>query len=350
MSIIPEKILQQVLIKGFKAFRDDNRLIDTLFHNLTLKERDSIKNLINTQIVDINYNYPDRNVRIPCCVLLLKGETESEGVLGELFQSHTSVEQTEPRPHIIPSLQGDATIVGRGSSGPVWGKGEIVLDPITIEAAGVNYVDLPNGTTVLIDPFEETSYLEVLEGTGEGQRVEISSIDPRSTTLPVRVVVNSNFSVTPDDTSVVQIVNADDAVGTTGDASKVFEITDKVERLGALYKVNYQLVLLTGDQDHLLWLYSMIKAMMIINREFMIKQGFMNLKIGGADFLPRSEMQPQLVYQRSMTFDFDYSFDVYNFIQEPTLSSLVIALSVNDPDVSQQGVEVEVSNTTTSLT
>lgn len=350
MSIIPEKILQQVLIKGFKSFRDDNRLVDVLFHNLTIEERGSIKNLINTQIVDISYNYPDRNVRIPCCVLLLKGETESEGMIGDLLQPHNLVEQTEPRPFIIPSLQGDATEIGPGSVGPVWGKGEIVLDPITIEDAGANYVDLPIGTTVLIDPFEEDIYLEVLEGLGSGQRIGISSIDPRSSTLPVRVVVNTNFSVIPDDTSIIHIVNADDSEGSTGDAARIFEDTDKVERLGAIYKVNYQLVLLTKDQDHLLWLYSMIKAMMIINRGFMIRQGFMNLKMGGADFLPRTEMQPSLVYQRSMNFDFDYSFDVYNFIQEPTLSSLVVSLTVNDPNVSQQGVEVEVSNTTIDLT
>ena len=52
MSVIPEKILQQVLIKGFSSFRKDNRLIDVLFHNLTIGERDLIKDRLRWRLGD----------------------------------------------------------------------------------------------------------------------------------------------------------------------------------------------------------------------------------------------------------------------------------------------------------
>jgi hypothetical protein len=350
MSLVPEKIIQQVLIKGFQAFNDNNKLIDVLFHNLLQEERELIKEYVNELQIDISINYPNRHLGYPACVILLKSESETEAVLGELFQNYKSVEQTEPRPYMIDELLGDATEIGPGTVGPVWGKGEVVLEPTTVVGAGDAYVDISTDETSFLDPFDNTIYLEVLEGTGAGQRIEITSIDPRNSSLPVRIEVASNFDTVLDTTSIVQISNVNDPVGSTGDAAKVYETTERIERLGSIYTTTYNLVLQAPDQDEVLWLYTMVKAMMVINREYMIKQGFMNLKMAGSDFMPRSEEQPSLVYQRAMVLDFQYSFDIYDTVKEPLVESLVLSLTVNDPDVSTVGTEVEISNTSIDIT
>jgi hypothetical protein len=350
MSIVPEKIIQQVLIKGFQAFKDNNDHVDALFKNLIIEERERIKEFINTQIVEIDFNYPNRDVSTPCVVLILKGEDESEAMIGDLLQDYKTVEQGEHTPHMIDSMLGESTEIGRGTVGPIWGKGKVVLEPITAVGGGADYVDIPAGTVTTIDPFENTVFLEVLEGTGEGQRIEVQSINPRNANLPTRIVVISDFDTTLDDTSIVQISEIDDDEGSTGDAAKIFETTDRVERLGTIYSVNYQLIMLTEDQDHLLWMYTMVKAMMLINKSFMISQGFMNLKLGGSDFLPRREMEPHLVYQRSMNMIFQYCFDLYAPVTEPEINSFVLSLTVNDPDPTELGIEIEVSNTTVDIT
>jgi len=354
MSIIPEYIIQQALVRGMRSFREDGRLLDILFHNLTQTEQEAIRDFFREKTIDLCLNYPSQDLKLPAIVLLLKSEVEAPNqFLGNLVQDQFSIEESEPLPFMLRQPQAPATVVGAGSEGPVWGEGEIVFDPVIAVLGGPDYVDIPEGTITEIDPFEYDVWLEILEGTGAGQKrqiISVAGVDPRTTGLPVRITVSPVWVTEPDDTSIVQIVNPHDSEGVTGEPSKVFDENTILERRGSIYSSAYQLLVLAPNPEMTIFIYAVVKAIMFLNHSFLVKQGLMNLKLSGSDFMPRSEFLPSLAYQRALTMEFDYHFDVYTDISDQAINQLVISIVGHHPDDTQPGVEKELIQTTLDLT
>ena len=354
MSIIPEYIIQQALVRGMRAFREDEKLLDVLFHNLVQTEQEDIKTFFREKTIDLCLNYPHQDLKLPAIVMLLKSENEAPNqFLGNLVQDQYSIESTDPKPFMLQRPQAPATVVGAGSSGPVWGDGAIVFDPVTVVFGGSNYADIPEGSITKIDPFEHDVWLEVLEGTGAGQKrqiVAVSGINPRTTGLPVRITVAPIWTTNPDATSIVQIVNPNDSEGATGEASKIFDENTILERRGSIYSMAYQLLILAPSPELTIFIYAVVKAIMFLNQSFLVKQGLMNLKLSGSDFMPRSEFLPGLAYQRALMMEFDYHFDVYTDISDQAINQLVISIVGHHPDDTQPGVEKELIQTTLDLT
>jgi hypothetical protein len=92
-------------------------------------------------------------------------------------------------------------------------------------------------------------------------------------------------------------------------------------RLGANYDGQYQLEILAGNQEEVIYLYTVLKAVLFAQRKFLEAEGIMALKISGTDLAPRSELLPDEVFNRSMTLQFTYPFafivenDVFRAIQ-----------------------------------
>jgi hypothetical protein len=337
MSIVPEYILQQTLVRGLRAVREDGRIIDALFRNLRQDDLQSLRVFFREQTIDIAINYPDADLKLPAIVILLKAENESTAFLGNMMQAPSLVQRTG-LPFNKDELAGDRTQVGAGTTSHVHDPNlRVLMTAVTAASGGTSSVSVPaSALPLLFDPFEETAILRILEGTGAGQSDrQVVSVTPSAVGGDTVIEVTPAWDTQPDNTSVVRIHTDQENEGYTGEPARIFSSTDVVERVGAHYNVQYQLLILAPNPELTVFLYNVVKAIMFINTDFLVKQGFLNLQISGSDFLPRSEFLPDLAYQRAMTLNFDYSFDLYQLASENVLlDKLRVSLTVHNPDVS----------------
>jgi hypothetical protein len=361
MSLMPEFVIQQVLERGFNRFRERNDLVDMLFRNRQVEDVNAFREFIRNETIDIGLNWPDAKIKVPSIIVSLKSEAESAAFLGNLVQGPTNVDSTGT-PFRKEELTAPATTLGGGSVGSVGRREDVLAGPFTATAGTTNTVTLPSGLEARNgdalnrpDPFEppiesDGVILVIREGTGSGQRRVVQSVTTNEESGALTVTVTSNFATTPDATSIVEFVieahGRDDFV--TGEPAKLFSPDEVVERLGQQYKVGYQLLIVGPDQELTIFLYTLVKAIFIINLPALLRHGFINPKMSGTDFAAPPEYFPDLSYVRAMILEFDYTFDVY--LTAEAISQIQIALDVYHPDVGDgSGVAREVSLTLTDI-
>lgn len=335
MSIVPEYILQHVLVKGLRAIRDDGRIVDMLFRNLRQSDLERLRTFFQESTIDISLNYPDQDLHLPAVVILLKSEAESQAFLGNVMEGPQMV-RALGHPFPKDELRGDATVLGAGSVATTGGGYRIYLRPTKATKGDDAAVYIAEGLVNVVDPFEEDVFVVILEGTGAGQTRQILMIDPIGQGFDSKITVTPAWTTNPDSTSVIEVRTAADQPGVTGEPSKLFSSQDIIERKGVIYQATYDLLIVGPNPETTVFLYSLVKALIFLNEDFLVKQGFMNIAMSGTDFTPRTEFYPDLAYQRALTLSFSYSFDVYQKASEATLiDKITIALAVHDPDVKE---------------
>lgn len=354
MSILPELIIQQTLIRGIRAFREDHRLIDMLFRNVDQSTLQLIRSFMRDNSIEICLNYPDQDLKIPSIVILLKNEAESQPFLGDLQQGADRIDQ-ELLGISYPAdeLLGDQTVVGAGSTTPLSYITPLLLQPTRATGGTSNTIVAPADTINLIDPFESEAWVVVMEGASAGDKIKVESITP-SLRLGQGVIIEvaGTFKTVPDTTSIFKIVGPSDNVGVTGVASKIYTSEDKIERFGSIFKANYQLDIHGPDQESTIYLYIIVKAIFFASNTLMIKQGFLTfIRMSGTDMAPAVDYYPAMVYRRSLSLEFEYAFDVFKAIVEPLAKHIQLNLAVHDPDVSKvEDIERTVATTEFDIT
>jgi hypothetical protein len=354
VSLIPEYILQQVLVRGFRVFRENEDLIRALFRNLESRDLEDVVRFFQKSAIDICINYPDKDVVIPMIVILMGNETESDPSLGDYQHGAKDYRNLGQAPFPREELLGDQTILGAGSVGNVGGpsgSGKILMDPVTALGGTATTITAPSSTTLLIDPYEEpTVYARILEGTGVGQQRTVASITPSLSGGPVIVEIGTAWDTVPDNTSVFMLISPADPNGYTGEPAKLYVPSDNIEGLGQVYEARYRLDMLAYPQELTMYLYSMAKAIFTVARGTFEKHGMLSLSMGGTDLGPMPEFYPQNAFRRSMNVTFKYAFDVITEISQAVANELQIHLSTRHPNVEDpDDVERVVITTTLNL-
>jgi hypothetical protein len=297
---------------------------------------DALRKFFREKSVDLCLNYPDEDLKLPAIVILLKSENESQAFLGNLQQDETSIRRMG-NPFPADELEGAATILGRGSESSTGIGPQTQLQPVQVTAADAGSFRIAPGFINLIDPFEDDVFVVVLEGTGAGQKRQVISITPE--THSTHIVVTPAWETILDTSSIIKLVSPSDLEGITGEPSKLFTTDDALERRGSIYKTSYYLLVIGPNPELTIFLYTAVKAMFIIGMDFMIKQGIMNFQMSGTDFAPRPEYIPTLAYQRALTVEFEYSFDVIVPLDEPSARYLRVVVSTPDPVDDPDGLD-----------
>lgn len=339
MSLLPEFVIQQTLVKGFRAFRENPGLVRMLFRNLEQSDLQDLVTFFRDNVpIDICINYPDKDLVLPCIAILMGSETESDSFLGELQEGAKAYREEIPFPQ--EQVLGDQTVLGGGSVSNVGAeasRGKMLLVPTTAEGGSSTTITAPAGTTLLIDPYEEDEvYVEIIEGTGANQRRLVGSIIPSLSGGPVIIEVTTVWTADPDNTSVFKLISSRSLEG-TGEPSKLFTPGDNIERKGQIYEARYRLDIMASPQELSIYLYSMVKAIFTIAHQSLLAQGFIYFSMGGADLGPLPELYPTLGYRRTMNLSFKYAFDVFVDLGEEVASQILVALSVHDPDIDDDG-------------
>jgi hypothetical protein len=315
MSVIPEIILHRVLVQGLRGMRQDPRILDALFKNLDQVTLQAIKDTILKETINFTINYPRiEELKTPTIALLLKNEQEAQTFLGDIMGAAPHYQMPD-QDLAIDTLGGHAASESDLSGLPrKWLGG--------IQVAEIQY-DSVNDITVLFWPESQRDVVSegledfggipglavyVVDGTGAGQIHTIIDIDRNS------LDIEGQFDPQLDSSSLVDIRFTDDTGLAVGEPSRVYPAgATNLYRRGANYDVQYQLSVIAGHQDEVLYLYSVLKAILFSQKYFMEDQGLFALKISGSDFAPRTEYLPNDVFQRVMILQFTYPF---SFLEE----------------------------------
>jgi len=330
MAVLPEIILQRSIINGMQGIRSDPRIINLLFKNLPEVQQEQIKQYMLTKIIDFNLNYPKTEVKVPAIILLLKTESESNQFLGDLMGVHPNYGMPD-QDMAIDTLGGN----GGATISPTAGLPALVLGNLHV-LSQVNMVDTgvrpysvvrftEEDQEVLEAFFSENSSwpplaIHVVSGAGAGQVKIIDSI------CSDRLDIEGIFEVNCNETSIIDIRLAEDKELAYGQPTRQYDVNNKTQRrIGANYEVQYQLEVLAGSQEEVIYLYCILKAILFAQRDFLEAQGVMALRISGTDLAPRSELLPDEVFTRSMTLQFSYPFDF--ILEQEAIKRIQITLT-----------------------
>jgi hypothetical protein len=321
VAIIPEVLLQRAIVEGFRNIRKDSRVLDTIFKNLHQDQLEAVKEFILKTSIDFSVNYPRKDLRVPSFVLLLKNEAEAQTFLGDVMGGDTDQELT------IDTLGGHGGSVSSSKGIPRKVAGPIAIEEQTDDGV----ITFQEPITELVESFIENNpgclHLYVTKGAGVGKIYTILRI--RENGLDIEGVFDPQL----DSTSVVDIRKPNDPELSTGEPSRIYDPqADRFVKKGVNYDVTYHIHVIAGHQDEVIYLYALLKALLLMQRSFLESQGIMALRIGGSDFAPRTEYLPTEAFQRMMTLQFVAPF---SFIESvPTIKSFslnILPEPVEDP-------------------
>jgi hypothetical protein len=309
--------------------REDTRFVDQLFNNNSQKDKARIRSFVKNNTFDLAINYPRTELALPAIVILLKNESESQAYLGDTM-GYELPEEMSYDDEIEDVLGGENTV-----SSSV-GNGGIVYGPFYILSATNNTIKVSDKTFVVDDFVGKAYTLRVVGGTGSGQVRNITANSNNS------IMVASNWTVNPDNTSILEIHRPDPDI--IGEPDKLYPRRNApkfLERKGSLYTNNYQLQVIAGSQEDTIYLYTIVKSIMTLSRTFLEKQGIINLKMSGSDFSNRPDYVPTVAYMRTLSMQFDAPFEVYEQESEVATNFVISLYDEEDTEVSH--IELDVS-------
>lgn len=87
MSIIPEIIIQKILVNGIRDLRNNPWKVKQLFKSTPQNFNDQFSELLNSTPIDVTINYPREDSQFPCIAILLRSEEEAHTFLGDILSS-----------------------------------------------------------------------------------------------------------------------------------------------------------------------------------------------------------------------------------------------------------------------
>jgi hypothetical protein len=331
MSLMPEFIFRAVIARGMRTVRNDSRFLDQLFRNLDQQSAQQMRTFIRDQRIYLDVNYPRTDLKLPAIIILLKSEQENTAYLNDNMGVDSIPDEMTYDDYSGSDLD---VLGGAASASTLTGIGPLKSGPHQVAAATNNTVRISESIW-RIDQFRVgTHYIEIVSGTGAGQQRRVASNNQNT------IMADGNWSTNPDGTSIFVIRAAPGEI--IGEPSSLYtrEAAPRIERLGSLYSLTYQIQIITQNPELTIYLHAIIKAIFTLSRLFLEKQGIINMSMSATDFVPRAEYQPDHAYMRALEVSFLYPFDVFVELQD-----LANALRV----VLEDPMEVTLSDVTLSL-
>jgi hypothetical protein len=311
--ILPERIIQKAIAHGMNLIRSDSKMLESMFRNLDQQTLSNMKEYIRTTKIDFSINYPEKEaLQVPALVLVLRSEQEAETFLGD----HMGTFPNNEVPYQDMTVDTDG---GHGGSvSDLGGLSRPVGQGLEVSYSSANRLFIGDDS---LEYYVEDVYPEMLEasactlhvvsGTGAGQVYEIISVSNSS------IDIEDNFSVDLDSSSVVDI-RVLESISTDGEPSTIYSTPGMYVRSGVHYDTQYQLQVIAGQQEEVIYLYAITKALLLMQRPYLEGQGLMVMKMSGSDFAPRGEYLPSNVFMRVLNLQFTYPFSFIEEISSPT--------------------------------
>ncbi len=328
MSVIPEYVLQNTLVRGIRALRQDPRLIRNLFKDLPQKQVQAISEFVQKKNFSFNINYPQKDISLPGFVLIMKNEQEAETFMGNSLGAGPGVLEADEIGDLIdPGFQAGTVSDSSGLS-------KLLLGPLNVSTQVDSRITLDaSGEAELTEFIQQFTggnlpclFLHIVQGPGAGEILPILRMGPDY------IDTVGAFSVQLTTDSKVVIREANNTGAAIGEPSREFSLEEKsLIRRGANYDAQYQLHIVAGRQDEVLYLYAIVKQILLSQTPYMEEKGIMALRLSASDFAPKSELLPTESFQRTMNLQFKYPF---SFVQsQEVFESFEVCVTPEQPGV-----------------
>ena len=239
MSIIPEIIIQKVLVDGVRNIRNVSWKSDQLFKSIPQNFAQEFYDLLTKTPIDVTINYPREDSQFPCICILLRAEEETHVFLNDLMLS------------------------GYDSTSGLMGMGEFFFS--------------------------------------EGESSTTKTYEPG---------------------------------GTIGDPRKLFDKNKNVykEVRGSGQSCSYLLQIMTDNQNFTIFLYHLVRYIILSSLNTLEENGIHELKLSGTDFLPQAAQQPNFVFMRGINMSFMYFADHFLVEGDSALESIAKAFVIDMGD------------------
>ena len=307
ISVIPERVISQALKDGLNLFRSNYKMLAILFQNLTDPEFERIVSFVSKAPIGIQVNYPRTEVSAPCLVLLMKSEQEEITFLGD-HMGTTPNYGMPPQEHLYDTSEGHSASIS-GTTG----LGVKIAGPLPVLSCEPSRVWVANDVEKTEDLF-----MYVVSGTGRGQKLQILSVTEQYLDL------DGVLDIILDTTSRIDIRGSDQTLFMQGEPARVYNYGDVVSRKGAYYSANYVLDVIAGSQEEVIYLYTVVRAILFLFKASLEAQGIQNLSLSGSDFVPRNEYLPDVLFHRNLNLQFTYPFSV--IVEEDVIRQLELCI------------------------
>lgn len=303
MSVICEYVLQTTIVRGLRKFKQDPKLIEQLFRNLSQADIARVKNFVLGGTIDICLGYPG-DPKMPSINILLKSENEKQAFLGDELETEI------PETFEYPGSGGDY-LGGVASTTDLSGYAGIVFGPFDVSAATANTLSIATKEWSIDQYAGKNLNVHIIAGTGKGQ---IRKIDSNNQNM---LMITSTWLINPDATSDFEIRKPHDEV--VGEPSGLYNSRDSlfVNRRGVLNQANYQLQVIGSTPEQVILITIMLKSIFLLYRNFTESQGLIDLKMAATDFAPKNENSPNIAYMRAINLEFSYHFDIFETLESP---------------------------------
>jgi|7_EtaG_2_1085326.scaffolds.fasta_scaffold07224_3 hypothetical protein len=85
MSVLPEIIIQKVIVNGIREFRERPDKLSQIFRNAPQNFVQSFYDLLVKTPIDITLSYPREDSQFPCVAIILRGEQETDFFIGDIL-------------------------------------------------------------------------------------------------------------------------------------------------------------------------------------------------------------------------------------------------------------------------
>ena len=336
MAVLPEIVIQRALTDGIRFLREDPRILDVLFKRLSQVQRDELKKFVAKQPIDFSVNFPRKQaLKLPGLVLTLKTEEEAQTFMGNMMGTSSNEENIPSADISNDDLLGSGQHAG--TIAPSSGRGKILQGPLNVAATETGNggddtrITFDTDSTVELLEFVQSINqsnpgsmdLQVVQGPGAGEVKGMIKITGDS------IDIEESFEVQLTDQSVV-VVREASACDTIGEPSGIYASSARnLVQKGVNYDVQYQLSIIAGQQDEVLYLYAVTKAVLLSKTSFLEGQGLQAMRISGTDFAPRAEYLPTEAFQRTMILKFVSPFAFLEEIE--SAGAIDLNLTPEDP-------------------
>lgn len=306
MSLMPEFIFRAVIARGMRTVRQDSRFLDQLFRNLDQQSAAQMRAFILEHKIYLDVNYPRTQIKLPAIIILLRSEQEEQAYLNDNMGVDCLPDELT---YDDFSGQGYDVLGGAASASTLTGQGPVKSGPHQVVAGTVNGITIADSVWNINQFRVGTNTVEIVGGTGAGQQRLITA-NGKNTLL-----VSKAWTQIPDTTSVFVIRGEPGEV--VGEPASLYKRQNsaKIERLGSLYRLSYQIQIIAPNPELTIYLHAIVKSIFTLGRVFLEKQGIINMSLSATDFVPRTEYQPDHAYMRALDVSFLYPFDVFVELQ-----------------------------------
>lgn len=281
MITLAEDYIQDLLNEKFEYLKRNSYAVDKII-DMPASKREKLKVFLQSDMaknLKVIKGYPRTPNVLPCIVLLMSGEDESQSGLGDY--SDVPNEDFEDNTETLAIQDdGDGIKYIQVSKAPL-DSIQSIIDP---------------QTGGMLDGVEDYSLLNLNKG--------IIAIDSDSYNEGDMLEINYQYGV---------------------------YYTDALE---TLYEVNYRLEVWTSSGDLTVEVYHLLKwAILAVRGQLVENVGLFRQKLGGADFEPVPNYFPEFVYRRAMTLWCQTIIDISNMEEIEVVTDIV----VNDPTLRTSG-------------